>query len=288
MDLIASRDSSVSACILCGSADPAETLYEVPATVLRCRSCGLVFAGPAQGDGDYDGYAEAYFRGGVYADYLMDREAMLRNAVRRLQYIERFVSRGRLLDAGCATGTFLEAARARGWVVRGLDVSEYATERARQVAKLDVDTGSITSPPAHLPRFEAVTMWDTIEHLERPDIAIERTHDLLVHDGVVIISTGDYGSWLRRLTGSRWRLFKDSTHKFFFDESALTRLLEERHFQVLDVRRTGKWVGLPMVLHQSGLSLAQKVRDKLSARGWNPALYLNTGDVMTVSARRRS
>jgi hypothetical protein len=43
-----------------------------------------------------------------------------------------------------------------------------------------------------------------------------------------------------------------------------------------------------MVLHQSGLSLAQKVRDKLSARGWNPALYLNTGDVMTVSARRRS
>ena len=282
-----SRKNPEAACVLCGKVGPARQIYTSPLPILQCESCGLVFAGLAEGVGTYDGYPEAYFRGGVYADYLMDRAAILRNSSRRLRYLERFVTRGSLLDAGCATGTFLEAAEARGWQARGLDISEFATAYARREASLEVYTGSIVSPPEHLPRCEAITMWDTIEHLDRPDLAVEKAHELLVPDGIIVVSTGDYASYLRRLTGSRWRLFKDSTHRYFFDETSLTRLLSERGFEVLDTRRTGKWVSLVMALHQSGFSLAAKARDWLGARRWNPLLFLNLGDVMTVCARRR-
>jgi 2-polyprenyl-3-methyl-5-hydroxy-6-metoxy-1,4-benzoquinol methylase len=247
----------------------------------------LVSVDPGRYDSPHHDYPEAYYRGGAYADYLTDRGAILRDSVRRLRYLERFVNRGSLLDAGCATGAFLEAARTRGWKVTGLDISEFAAEYARREARLDVYTGSITSPPAHLPRFDAITMWDTIEHIDRPDIAVKSAHNLLVPGGVLVISTGDFGSLLRRLTGSRWRLFSDETHRYFFDERTLTRLLSDRRFEVLDIRRSGKWVGSLMVLHQAGFSIAGRARDWLMARGWNPKLYLNPRDVMTVYARRR-
>jgi 2-polyprenyl-3-methyl-5-hydroxy-6-metoxy-1,4-benzoquinol methylase len=221
----------------------------------------------------------------VYADYAGDRPAIHKNAQRTLAQLERLVEGRRLLDVGCATGFFIEAARARGWTVKGLEVSEYASEYARKELNLDVKTASIVSPPDDLPSFDVVTLWDTIEHLDRPDIALGNIRRLSHPQSIFVFSTGDYGSLLRRITGRKWRLFTDPTHNFFFDQRTLRELLRRTGFEVLSMSLRGKWVSLSMILHQSPLPFAARLNRWISARGFKPSLYLNLWDVVTVFAR---
>jgi SAM-dependent methyltransferase len=279
-------NDSEAGCLLCGDRDQVYALFTVFGPICRCRRCGLVFAEPPTRVSGPKAYDESYYRGLVYADYLADRPAIHTNARRALTELEGMTAGRRLLDVGCATGFFLEAARARGWSVQGLEVSEYAADYARQRLGLAVDIGSIASPPRALGEFDVVTMWDVIEHLERPDQALRSIRRMLRPKGLLIISTGDYGSVLRRIRGKKWRLFADPTHRFFFDERTLRVLLAETGYNVINVRRRGKWVSLPMILQQSLLPLRSQIMRLLERSGLRLFAYVNPRDVMTLTVRR--
>ncbi|MDQ1640023.1 MAG: hypothetical protein QOF62_3362 [Pyrinomonadaceae bacterium] len=279
----ASPPSSAS-CLVCDASGESRLLFHTSRPILQCRVCGLVYADPHSAETHQD-YSEHYYREGVYADYLADRDAIQRNAPRALAELERLVRGRKLLDVGCATGFFLEAARARGWDVFGLEVSEYAANYARCELGLPVETASIVQEPAGLRQFDAITLWDTIEHLDRPDIALANIRRLLAPDGIFVFSTGDYNSLLRRLSGKGWRLFADPTHNFFFDERVLRLMLKRAGFEVLRVSHRGKRVSLALMLHQSGLPLSRPLRTWIRAKGWNPSLYVNLRDVITIFAR---
>lgn len=253
--------------------------------ILRCSGCGLIFADPNDLPEDGGHYSEAYYHKGVYANYLGDRPAIERNAARVLSQLRTLTTGRRLLDVGCAAGFFLVAARDAGWTVRGVELSKYMAAYARQEFGLSVTLGSIDAPHLDLPPCDVVTLWDTIEHLSHPARALENIRRLLGTGGLLVLSTGDYGSLLRRITGRRWRLFGDPTHNFFFSETTLKRLLEKTGFQLVSLERRGKWVTLSMILHQSGIPFARNVRQALENRGWNPGFYVNLWDVMTIHAR---
>lgn len=278
---------STDVCPLCGNSESNRTLFELSRFIVECGACGLVFAAPLANDERQADYDETYYRSGIYADYLEDRAAIRKNAVRTLSELEKLVSGRSLLDVGCAAGFFLEAARDRGWSVRGLDISSYASEYARAELRLDVEAGSIESERDATDSFDVVTLWDTIEHLRRPDLALINIRRLLKPGGMLALSTGDYGCLLRRLMGRRWRLFTDPTHNFFFDEASLKRLLRQAGFETVRITRRGKWVSLSMILHQSPFPLNRLGRVWMGSGKplLNPALYINLYDVMTVFAR---
>ncbi|HET6899205.1 MAG TPA: class I SAM-dependent methyltransferase, partial [Vicinamibacteria bacterium] len=224
--------------------------YRALAEIVECEVCGLVFARATDAP-SVDPYTESYYRGDVYADYLTTRETILRNAQRALREIEGLTAGRRLLDVGCATGFFLEAAAQRGWTVQGLEASAYASAQAREQSKLPVLQGSIEDPPRGLLPADVVTLWDTIEHLERPDQALIRIRELMGPQGLLVITTGDFASLVRRVTGRRWRLFGDRTHHFFFTPRTLESLLARAGFRAIHVDHRGKRVGLGMILQQA-------------------------------------
>jgi 2-polyprenyl-3-methyl-5-hydroxy-6-metoxy-1,4-benzoquinol methylase len=269
-------------CLLCGETSH-ERLFELARPIVRCRGCGLVYA-LLEGAAPTHLYDERYYKGLVYADYLADRPAIHKNAARVLAELEALVPGRRLLDVGCAAGFFLEAARWRGWSVEGVEVSAYASEQARRELGLEVRTGSVTDLEEGPARFDAVTLWDVIEHLERPDLALRKVRALLRPGGVLAVSTGDLGSFVARATGRRWRLFADPTHLFFFDARTLGRLLAEAGFRTLRSTRRGKWVSLSMVVKQAPLPLPGGLRRVLERRLTDAYLYANLRDVMTVLA----
>ena len=285
MVMPANRQLLTIECLLCGNSTANRLLFQLSRPVVKCRACNLVFAVPRDSIAQSRDYNESYYRQGIYADYLEERISIGKNARRILRELETLVRGRTLLDVGCAAGFFLEAARARGWTVRGLDVSSYASEYARRELNLDVESGSIESTTESSSKFDVVTLWDTIEHLSRPDLALINIRRRLKSEGMLALTTGDYGSLLRRLTGKRWRLFTDPTHNFFFDEATLKRLLNQTGFEVVRIMRTGKWVSLSMVLHQSPLPFKKRAQASFSAIHLNPSLYVNLYDVMTVFAK---
>jgi 2-polyprenyl-3-methyl-5-hydroxy-6-metoxy-1,4-benzoquinol methylase len=279
------RQLSSSECPLCGNSGANRILFELSRPVIKCDACDLVYAAPQDTGTLGRDFNESYYRQGIYADYLADAGAIRKNARRTLRELESLVEGRELLDVGCATGFFLDAARSRGWTVRGLDVSSYASEYARRELHLDVESGSIESFANSSSKFDVVTLWDTIEHLSRPDLALTNIRRLLQPRGLLALSTGDYGSMLRRITGKRWRLFADPTHNFFFEESTLKRLLDQTGYEPVHFTRRGKWVTLSMILHQSPLPFRKVAETGFGALHLNPALYVNLYDVMTVFAR---
>jgi 2-polyprenyl-3-methyl-5-hydroxy-6-metoxy-1,4-benzoquinol methylase len=274
--------TAAEACIVCGS--NAAVASRLRADLVECRRCGLIYR--RDRIEDRSEFGESYFVNGVYADYTRDREAVLRSAARRLHVLERAVHGRRLLDVGCAAGYFLEAARARGWDACGLDLSRYASTHARS-SGLDVYEASILAPPDLSP-FDVITLWDTIEHVSEPSLALTNARRLLRPGGVLAISTGDCRSAFARLLGRRWRLLADPTHRFFFDEATLSQLLRNVSLRTVCVSRPGKWVPLSMVLHQLPLPGATHIRRAVANTAWNPPIYVNLGDVMTMLAEPAS
>ena len=62
-------------------------------------------------------------------------------------------------------------------------------------------------------------MWDTIEHLKRPDLFVQKAAADLRPGGLIALTTGDIGSLNARLRGARWRMIHPPTHLHYFSVS---------------------------------------------------------------------
>jgi SAM-dependent methyltransferase len=164
---------------------------------------------------------------------LEEEAGQVETARRALELVERWVRPGPLLDIGCWTGSFLEAASARGWTAMGIEPSTWAAGRAAQRG-LDVRQGEfdeIELPPA---RWRLVVLGDVLEHLADPGAALDRVAGLLEEGGGLYLTVPDAGSACARMMGRRWWSVLPM-HLQYFTRQSMTRLLSERGFLVRHV-----------------------------------------------------
>jgi hypothetical protein len=160
-------------------------------SVVRCRGCGLAYLDPRPTVAEIGHYYPDDYHTARGAGGLAQR---LEYAWRRRQFgeVEGWLAdlrpgRGRLLDVGCGSGELLEALRADGWSVSGVEPSARSAEIARAQRGLDVQTA--TFDDALLPEgsFEAVVFAAALEHLHDPLAALQRARRLLAPDGLVAV-----------------------------------------------------------------------------------------------------
>ena len=185
-------------CLLCDSRDLAAQpfAYEFEGVVFpgtKCRACGFVFLRRQPvGEGLARMYDARYFEcdyhcGHEERPYFATEREESSAADRLLEWIERDVPRGRILEVGSAGGYFLQAAGRRGWDAAGIEISEDAARFARDTLGLDVRTGTLESvsfPPAS---FDVAYMGDVLEHVPEPMEALRRLHALVRPGGAVVI-----------------------------------------------------------------------------------------------------
>lgn len=163
---------------------------------------------------------------------------ILGNQLYRVRMMNALFARpGKLLDIGCANGFFLAVARMSGWDCVGVELSDYAASFARERFKLDVRTGSLEQQKFPSKYFDAITMYDVIEHLYDPLDTVRRCHRLLSTQGRLIVSTMDMGCLYARLAGKRWPYISPEAHLFYFDRHSLTRLMYRANFRVCSLAR---------------------------------------------------
>jgi len=252
--------------------------------IVRCRTCGLVRTAVPRGFAADAIYTEDYFQGrrpDGYFDYLSSETFLAEEYASRLDFVRSYVSTGRLLEVGCATGGFLAHAR-RHFSVQGVDVSNFAVQAA-QAKGLEVECNSIEASTITKPPYDVVVMFDTVEHLPHPGEALARIHSLLSTRGYVFITTGDIGSAMARGLGKRWRLMTPPQHLWFFDRRTIGALLEAVGLRVSDVRYL--WRRVPL-----SLAWYQVVRGKMGPLPFglgNIVLPVNFHDTMTIVAGKR-
>ena len=212
--------------------------------VVRCQQCGLVMSNPRDDEQTLQS-VYALLQDQVYDEEETNRR---RTANDHLRVVARYARPGRLLDAGCATGFFLAEAQRQGWEATGLEPSRWAVERARQRAPAaTVVQGSIEQADFPAGYFDAITLWDVLEHVNDPAKTIGRLHTWLAPGGFLFLNVPNSDSLMARLSGRRWVLLLRE-HLWYFSPGAIGRLMQKCGLQLLDTRPNYVWFSLENIL----------------------------------------
>lgn len=208
---------------------------------------------------------------------------------RRLDVIAAALGRspGRihLLDVGCSSGAFLQAAVQLGYDAEGVEPAPEAA-RAAQAAGLKVRQGLLEQVGYGERSFDAVTMFEVIEHLRDPLPLLRESRRILHPDGLLMIGTGNRESWTALSQGGRWEYLDISRHGghiSFFGPGSLRLVADRAGF--VPLRMATRNVRLVDKSHSTGVGY---VAGKLASELLNlPARWLGKGHDMLAVMRCR-
>lgn len=301
------------ACPMCGADSPApfveggDLLH--PGTevfrLLSCRRCGHLYQSPRPTPEAIDRYYPDDYH--VFQGAIEDEPSRLRRVERRFglhnrcALLQRAAGRpGRLLDVGCATGIFLDGMRRRGWEVCGVEPSPAASEYARARFGLDVLTGRLEEaghPPAS---FDAITLWDVLEHVHEPRRTLSDLARLLRPGGLLLLSLPNPDSLEARLLGPGWIGWDLPRHLNLFRPPLLRAALASHGLAVEQISSPiHGYATLVMSLEQRArarggrpervrrLLMAPPLRALAALYYRGPASWYNLSSTMVVIARRQ-
>jgi 2-polyprenyl-3-methyl-5-hydroxy-6-metoxy-1,4-benzoquinol methylase len=134
-----------------------------------------------------------------------------------------------LVDVGCGVGRFCHAAHARGWDVTGIDISEQAIETARRFASFPLYVMSLDDLVAKGERFDVVTAFEVLEHLDDP-LGFARLAKRALEPGGRFFAT--VPNWDCDVVQNAERTdWLPPIHLSFFTQPALQRLAQEAGFK---------------------------------------------------------
>jgi len=221
-------------------------------TLVRCLYCGLIYQNPQLTLEEMsDHYPDNYdpFREDIRTDTSLIRRIDASYGLqRRRRLFMKYASRqGRILDVGCATGLFLNAMSNHGWQVTGVELSPYAAAYAQRVFKLKVIVGALEAARFPDTYFDAVTLWDTLEHVIDPKGTLSEIYRILQPGGMLALSLPNPISWEASIFGNGWVGWDRPRHLHLFTPAVLRRYLKEAGFINLKTKSLGGRLGLTLM-----------------------------------------
>jgi 2-polyprenyl-3-methyl-5-hydroxy-6-metoxy-1,4-benzoquinol methylase len=217
-----------------------------------CRKCGLEFIAPQPDD---QALAEIY--SASYFTHYQGQSEIDPNAVRSMKratyarQLRRLPAGGngvqrRLLDCGAATGFLCELAEEMGWKAFAAEFSEFGADACtkllgrERVYRGDVQRATFAGNSEG--GFEAITMFDFIEHVREPLKILSWAREQLVCGGTLLIGTPRTGTFSWHVMGREWFAYTPREHLWFFSSESLKQLLEKSGFHSVEVRSLPKAV----------------------------------------------
>jgi SAM-dependent methyltransferase len=218
-----------------------------PIGVLACRACGAGWQDPPPAP---ETVAAAYraMRDDLYlAEEPVRRRSLSRNLARLAR--RSGGRRGRLLDVGCSAGLFAELARDAGWEVQGIEPSLWLAEKARRRLGDVVVCARFEEVALPAESFDAVCLWDVLEHVDDPAAFLARAAALLRPGGLLALNVPNLQSRIARALGRRWPLLLPE-HLFFFSPASLRLLFARQGIGEIELHLHPVFFGAGFVAHR--------------------------------------
>jgi len=215
-------------CPTCGSADATLELEKDHMRIVRCAACDLVYVSPTFDEAHY----KTVYRSAEYQEIVRDlgisshEYRVQRFGRERVDIMARHLGaeRPRLLDVGCSTGFVVEAARERGWDAVGLDLNPSAVEYGKSRG-LDLRTVGLEDAGFEPGGFDAVCLFDVLEHLIDPIPTLRACVRLLRPGGIVFLYVPNYDSASRLLMGKDAHFIWPTHHLNYYTPATIRDLL---------------------------------------------------------------
>jgi len=208
-------------------------------SIFRCADCGLGFVNPIPTNEELQSFYEKnYYNSnsawGYHTPY-EELESGLKKIYKKLLskcgHRLSTYSVKRVLDVGCAYGYFLDVAKEelQPEVTVGLDVTSESASVVLEKGHFFV-SGLFEDSDLPFKQFDLIFMGDVFEHLRNPEAAAKKLSDMLSSNGLLILTTVNFKSWLARFLGSKWRLMTPPEHLFFWTPQSIKLLFGKYGF----------------------------------------------------------
>lgn len=207
-------------------------------TYVRCTNCGLIYLNPRPKDtaiiytADY--FLDANAGIGYNIDYERDFDKYARHLSEfHLTNINKLhPKKGKFLDIGCATGNFLEMVKQNGWEPFGIEISEYAANRARKkIGSERIFQSNVEDAKLPDGYFDVISACEIIEHIPHPTAFLLEVRRIIKNNGLLVITTPNGNSVLRAILKDRWFQYK-LEHRYLFYLPTLQLLLRKTGFKI--------------------------------------------------------
>ncbi len=224
-----------------------DRLHNLPGEfrIVRCRHCGLMRTNPrptAETIGFY--YPDDY---GPYQCTRVDLSNV--SARRFYSYLKRRgrtllqlntqclpnLLPGRILEIGCASGSFMHEMAAKGWEVEGIEFSSHAAESARALG-YPVYAGALESAPDPKKRYDLVVGWMVMEHLHDPVGALKKLHKWVKPGGWLAVSVPNAAALEFKFFKNAWYALQLPTHLYHYTPQTLGLVLQKGGWRMESLR----------------------------------------------------
>ena len=242
-----SPEIETTPCPLCHSTDydpyhsGSDYFMHLPGTfhLVRCQNCTLLYQNPRPSSSvinqyypdEYGSYATAQ-QGIRTRRGLLLSKVIYRGLNKRCKLIDQHQPQKdgqsrKLLDIGCAAGLFLEVMQQYpGWQVEGVEPNKTAAKATSERLGIQVFQGLFEE--AHYPdaSFDAVTLWDVLEHLYDPIESLKELHRILKPGGLLFVRVPNGASYVRSIFRRYWVGYDLPRHMTIFTPTTLKQAFE--------------------------------------------------------------
>lgn len=201
---------------------------------LRCERCGLIRLDNVPANlGDY--YPNDYYE----LPTLNQLAAVAAADPFKIETVQRFIPRGRLLEIGPAYGTFAFQAKQAGFQVDVIEMDARCCDHLNRI----VGVNALCSASPHeaisaLGAHDVIALWHVIEHLPDPWALLGAAANNLAPDGILVLAAPNPDAWQFHVMGKEWPHLDAPRHLYLLPAQALTEYAQALGLELLHYTTT--------------------------------------------------
>lgn len=261
--------------------------------LVKCKSCGFVFCENIPEEKELLEYYTFYPRNSINSNITIKRYNKL------LDEFEAYRKTNNLIDIGCGDGYFLAEAKKRGWTVYGTEFTNTAMEICSEKGII-MNRGALSTDSYEGIRFDVVTSFEVIEHINYPQQEINVVSSVLRSGGLFYFTTPNFNSISRMVLKDRCvKIVGYPEHLAYYTPKTIVALLKMHGLVKIKLLTTGidfNQFKNNRKKNNQHLKVEESLREKAETRFFykhikgivNQALNLSkTGDTMKIWAIKK-
>lgn len=234
-------------CNLCGS-DKSKILWDKVIMweyagifrIVQCIACGLAYVSPRPPQRSIGNFypKEGYWGHDLTKKVTPNNWKNERTQAYGFLYnrILTLKTKGAIFDLGAGTGMFLTRFKELGWDTEGIELSKDAVVFAQKAYGIRLKCGDFLDFPFSSHRFDVVTLNNALEHLYDPKKTLQKVHNVLKDDGIVVVTVPNIKSLGAMIFGKHWYALQPPRHLYQFSPSTLSAMLSSLGFKTIEIQ----------------------------------------------------
>lgn len=254
-------------------------------TIVKCLGCGLMRTNPRPTPETMGFYYPDNYGPYLGTQIRTNKPSTIKKFLKSLvNWIFNFntmklplLPPGRLLEVGCASGSFLHQMASAGWHVEGIEPSAKAAQTASSFG-YQVYAGSLETAPEPDKAYDLIVGWMVLEHLHDPIKGLYKLHQWAKPGAWLVLSVPNVASFEFSLFKENCYMLHVPNHLYHFTPQTLRQVLKAGGWSIAKIHHqrilSSLIASIGYILHDKGyVRIGKRLIDFPINKLGNYALY---------------